>query len=257
MFLIDNDNVIVFTTNTVVRTVICQFSSHLRFSGLRHCSFGFCDISPLTIQHVVKMHRICTSIALMTSCVYMNLVASIWLFISMIPCKVVLAILIWPNWDTHFFNFFTTTWNIGYDYIKTIRRLVADGQFSSHLRFSGLRHCSFSFCDIGSLTIQHIVKMHRICTSIALMAGCVDMNLVTSVWLFVGMIPSEIILTILIWPDWDTDFFNFFATTWNIGYNNIKTIRGLIADGQFPCHLGFCRLRDCSFSFCNIGSLAV
>ena len=89
----------------------------------------------------------------MTSCVYMNLVASIWLFVGMIPSKIVLAVLIWPDRNTHFFNFFATTWNIGYDYIKAIRRLVADGQFPCNLSFSDLRDCSFSFCDIGSLTI--------------------------------------------------------------------------------------------------------
>ena len=66
------------------------------------------------------------------------------------------------------------------------------------------------------------------------MAGCIYMNLVATVWLFVGMIPCEIILTILIWPDWNTDFLNFFVTTWNIGYDYIKAIRSLIADGQFP-----------------------
>ena len=109
MFFIDNDNIIVFTTNTVVRTVIGQFPCDLSFSDLRDCSCSFCDIGSLTIQHIVKMHRIGSSITLMTGCIYMNLIATVWLFVGMIPSKVVLAILIWPDWNTDFFNFFATT----------------------------------------------------------------------------------------------------------------------------------------------------
>ena len=89
------------------------------------------------------------------------------------------------------------------------------------------------------------------------MAGCVYMNLVATVWLFVSMIPCKVVLAIFIWPDWNTDFFNFFAATWNISNDNIKTIRSLVADSQFPCYLGFSRLRNCGFSFCDIGSLAI
>ena len=188
----------------------------------------------------------------MTSCVYMNLVASIWLFIGMIPSKVVLAIFIWPNWNTHFLDCLAATWNIGYDYIKAIRGLIVDGQFPCHLRFCRLRDCSFSFCNISSLTIQHIVKMYRIGTSITLMASCIYMNLVASIWLFVSMIPCEVILTILIWPDWDTHFFNFFATTWNIGYDYIKTIIGLIVDGKVTRNTIFLWLRLSSFQGRNI-----
>ena len=150
MLLIDNDNIIVFTTNTVVRTVIGQFPCYMGFIRLRHCGCSFGNISSFTIQHVVKMHRISTRITLMASCVYMNLVATVWLFVGMIPSKVILTILIWPNWNTHFFNFFATAWNISYDNIKAIRRLIADGQFPCHLRF---RNCGCSFGNISSFTI--------------------------------------------------------------------------------------------------------
>ena len=197
------------------------------------------------------MHRIGTSIALVAGFIYMNLVTSIWLFISMVPCKVVLAILIWPDWNTDFFNFFATTWNIGNDYIKAIRGLVVDSQFPCYLRF---RDFGCSFGNISSFTIQHVVKMHRIGTSITLMASCVYMNLVATIWLFISMIPSEVILTIFIWPDWDTHFFNFFATTWNIGNDNIKAIRRLVGNRQFSCYLSF---RDFGCSFGNISSFTI
>ena len=223
-----------------------QFSCYLRFWDCG-CSFG--NISSFTIQHVVKMHRIGTSIALVAGFIYMNLVATVWLFISMIPCKVVLAILIWPDWDTNFLDCLATTWNIGYDYIKAIRSLVIDCQIPCYLRF---RDCSFGFCDIGSLTIQHIVKMYRISTSIALMAGCIYMNLVATVWLFVSMIPCKIILTILIWPDWNTYFFNFFATTWNISNDNIEAVRRLVAYSKVTWNTVFLWLRLSSFQSRNI-----
>ena len=185
----------------------------------------------------------------MASCVYMNLVTSIWLFISMVPCKVVLAILIWPDWNTDFFNFFATTWNIGNDNIKAVRRLVGNRQFSCYLRF---RDCSCSFGNISSFTIQHIVKMDRIGTSIALVAGFIYMNLVATIWLFISMIPSEVILTIFIWPNWDTDFFNFFATTWNIGYDYIETIRSLVVDSKVTRNTVFLWFRLSSFQSRNI-----
>ena len=185
----------------------------------------------------------------MASCVYMNLVASIWLFVGMIPCKVVLAILIWPNWDTNFLDCLATTWNIGNDNIKAIRSLVIDCQIPCYLRF---RDCSFGFCDIGSLTIQHIVKMHRIATSIALMASCIYMNLVATVWLFVGMIPCKIVLAILIWPDWNTHFLDFFATTWNIGYDYIEAIRSLVVDSKVTRNTVFLWFRLSSFQSRNI-----
>ena len=86
------------------------------------------------------------------------------------------------------------------------------------------------------------------------MTGCIYMNLIATVWLFVGMIPSKVVLAILIWPDWNTDFFNFFATTWNISNDNIKAIRSLVADGQFPCYLSF---RDFGCSFGNISSFTI
>ena len=197
------------------------------------------------------MDRIGTSIALVAGFIYMNLVATIWLFISMIPSEVILTIFIWPNWNTNFLDCLATTWNISYDNIKAIRGLIGNRQFSCYLRF---RDCGCSFGNISSLTIQHIVKMHRISTRITLMASCIYMNLIATVWLFVGMIPSKIVLTILIWPDWNTDFFNFFATTWNIGNDNIKAIRRLVGDRQFPCYL---RFRDCGCSFGNISSFTI
>ena len=195
------------------------------------------------------MHRIGTSITLMAGFIYMNLVASIWLFIGMIPSKIILTILIWPDWNTDFVNFFATTWNISYDNIKAIRRLVVDSQFPCYLRF---RDCGFGFCDIGSLTIQHIVKMHRIGTSIALMAGCIYMNLVATVRLFVSMIPSEVVLTIFIWPNWNTNFLDCLATTWNIGNDNIKAIRGLVVDGKVTRNTVFLWFRLSRFQSRNI-----
>ena len=147
VFFIDNNNIIVFTTNTVIRTVISQFPCYMRF---RDCGCSFGNISSFTIQHIVKMHRIGTSIALVTGCIDMNLVATIWLFISMVPCKVILTILIWPNWNTNFLNCLATTWNISYDNIKAVRRLVGNRQFPCYLRF---RDCGCSFGNISSLTI--------------------------------------------------------------------------------------------------------
>ena len=203
------------------------------------------------------MNRIATSITLVTGFIYMYLVATVWLFVSMIPCEVILAILIWPDWNTHFLDCLATAWNIGNNNIKTIRALVINRQFSCYLGFSRLRHCGFCFCNISSLTVQHIVKMHRICPSISLVAGFVYMNLVASIWLFIGMIPCKVILTIFVWPNWNTHFLDCLATAWNIGYDNIKTIRGLVIDGQFPCHLRFRGWADCCLSFCNISSLTI
>ena len=223
-----------------------QFSCYLRF---RDCSCSFGNISSFTIQHIVKMDRIGTSIALVTGFIYMNLVATVWLFISMIPSEVILTIFIWPNWNTDFLDCLATTWNISYDNIKTIRALVGNRQFSCYLRF---RDCGCSFGNISSFTIQHIVKMHRISTSVTLMASCIYMNLIATVWLFVSMIPSEIILTIFIWPNWNTDFLNCLATTWNIGYDNIKAIRGLVVDGKVTRNTVFLWFRLSSFQGRNI-----
>ena len=187
----------------------------------------------------------------MAGCIYMNLITTVWLFVGMIPSEIILTILIWPNWNTNFLNCLATTWNIGNHNIEAIRGLVIDGQFSCYLSF---RDCGCSFGNISSFTIQHVVKMHRIGTSIALVAGFIYMNLVATVWLFISMVPSKVILTILIWPDWNTHFLNCLATTWNISYDNIKAVRSLVADGQFSCYL---RFRDCGCSFCNIGSLTI
>ena len=126
VFFIDNNNIIVFTTNTVIRTVIGQFPCYMGFIRLRDCGCSFGNISSFTIQHIVKMNRIATSIALVAGCIDMNLVATVWLFISMVPCKVILTILIWPNWNTNFLNCLATTWNIGNHNIEAVRRLVGN-----------------------------------------------------------------------------------------------------------------------------------
>ena len=78
MFFIDNDNIIVFTTNTVVRTVIGQLVAKI----LKNWNTGMSATNTLkfTINLIVEVDSVVTTIILVITDRYMCLVATICLF---------------------------------------------------------------------------------------------------------------------------------------------------------------------------------
>ncbi len=128
------------------------------------CSFG----NSKFVYHpslILKMHRIVPASPLFA--LSTNLVASIDCLSAWYQVKIILTILIWRiGTRTSLTSLPPETWLRQHQ--SRCRSLVGNRQFSCYLRF---RNCGCSFGNISSFTIQHIVKMDRIGTSITLVTG--------------------------------------------------------------------------------------
>ena len=70
------------------------------------------DTYHLTILNIVEMDNVFTRFSLMVANIDANLVATITLSVSLVPYKVVLAVLSCPNWNTYTLDSLVTTRNI-------------------------------------------------------------------------------------------------------------------------------------------------
>ena len=71
------------------------------------------DTYHLTVLNIVKMDNVFACFRLMVANIDANLVATITLSVSLVPYKIVLAVLSCPNWNTYALDSFITTRNIG------------------------------------------------------------------------------------------------------------------------------------------------
>ena len=70
------------------------------------------DTYHLTVLNIVEMDNVFACFRLMVANIDTNLVATITLSVSLVPYKIILAVLSCPNWNTYALDSFITTRNI-------------------------------------------------------------------------------------------------------------------------------------------------
>ena len=82
------------------------------------------DTYHLTILDIIEMDNVFACFSLMVTNIDTNLVATITLSVSLVPYKIVLAVLSCPNWNTYALDSLVTTRNISDMNIETEVREV-------------------------------------------------------------------------------------------------------------------------------------